>query len=294
MSNPIGRVFVVLLTLLACSWVPIVIAGPPHAAVGAELVTNSIGMQLAKIPKGTFVMGSEPNEVDRDPEELAHEVTITKSFLIGVYEVRQSEFERVMGSERRAVFDRSNRGSPDHPMEDVMWKEAVEFCTKLSQLPDERRAGRTYRLPTEAEWEYACRAGTRTPYHFGDSLSSRQANFNGNYPYGNAEVGPYLRMTAKVGSYPPNAWGLYDMHGNVSEWCADWYDEDFYRSSPKEDPLGPPFGVVPSDFGGFYLVMRGGSWLDDASACRSAYRLRAMPENRYRLIGFRVACDTSL
>ncbi|MBW3543969.1 MAG: formylglycine-generating enzyme family protein, partial [Planctomycetes bacterium] len=190
-------------------------------------------------------------------------------------------------------FDASRGGGPEHPMENVLWERAVDFCKRLSQRPEERRAGRTYRLPTEAEWEYACRAGTTTPFHFGDALSSTQANFNGDYPYRDAAKGPYLRKTAPVGSYAPNAFGLYDMHGNVAEWCADWYDPDYYRDSPREDPLGPPVGVVPTDFNTWYLVVRGGSWLDDARACRSAYRFRAMPNNTYRLIGFRVACDVS-
>jgi formylglycine-generating enzyme required for sulfatase activity len=129
-------------------------------------------------------------------------------------------------------------------------------------------------------------------------LSSEQANFNGKYPVGNdknGENGKYLRQTAKVGSYPPNAFGLYDMHGNVAEWCADWYDPQYYIDSPAEDPLGPPFGVVPTGFTNaaqnFFVVVRGGCWVDEGRACRSAYRFRAMPNTQYRLIGFRVACD---
>ena len=175
-------------------------------------------------------------------------------------------------------------------MENLSWEDAVAFCQVLSEKPEEKKAGRKYRLPTEAEWEYACRAGTKTPFSFGTTLSADQANFNGNYPY-NAKKGPYIRMTTKVGSYKPNAFGLYDMHGNVAEWCSDWYDPDYYENSPEEDPQGPPFGVLSDEFKKFYLTVRGGCWLDDARACRSAYRYRAMTRNPYRLIGIRVVCE---
>jgi formylglycine-generating enzyme required for sulfatase activity len=256
-----------------------------------QVVTNSIDMKLALIPAGKFLMGSPRSETERRSEEVQHEVVITKPFYLGVYEVTQREWLTVMGTKQRAVFDSARGGSPDHPMEDVLWPDAAGFCTKLSDQPEEKRAGRKYRLPTEAEWEYACRAGTTTAFHLGSKLSSQQANFNGSFPYGAVEKGPYVRKTAKVGSYKPSAFGLYDMHGNVAEWCSDWYDEDYYARSPAKDPLGPPMGVMSDDYGDFYKVVRGGSWLDDAAACRSASRLRAMRTNRYRLIGFRVACE---
>lgn len=139
-------------------------------------------------------------------------------------------------------------------------------------------------------------SGNVDAFYVGDSLSSAQANFNGEYPAGGGGTGKYLRQTAPVGSYPPNVFGLYDMHGNVAEWCADWYDPEFYANSPEEDPLGPPFGVVSTKFTNngnqnFFVVIRGGCWVDEGRACRSAYRYRAMPNTQYRLIGFRVACD---
>ena len=261
----------------------------PDAVAKVEVITNSIGMKLAKIPAGRFRMGSPSSEAEREPEEALHEVSFSKPFLMGVYEVTQEEFAKI-DAKTKSYFV-GDRGGPNHPMENLEWNTAVDFCRKLSALPEEMQAGRKYRLPTEAEWEYACRAGTRTPFHFGNSLSSKQANFNGNLPYGNAERGDYLRKTVPVGSYPPNAFGLYDMHGNVAEWCADWYDPDYYTASPEESPKGPPVGVLSDDYGNFYLVVRGGCWLDDARACRSAYRHRAMHRNLYRLIGFRVACD---
>jgi formylglycine-generating enzyme required for sulfatase activity len=268
----------------------------PRAKPDSKVIANSIGLKLAPIPAGKFKMGSPAGEKERDENEPQHEVAISKLFYMGVYVVRQSEYEKLMGKARNdwnhgAFFDGMNGGSLDHPMENVRWYQAIEFCKRLSELPEEKKAGRRYRLPTEAEWEYACRAGTTTVFYYGDSLNSEQANFNGNAPYGSAEKGPYLRKTAKVGSYKPNDFGLYDMHGNVWQWCADWYDKDYYRNSTKEDPPGPAKGVLSTGYNDFYRVVRGGSWLDEGRACRSAYRFRAMPHDNYRLIGFRVVCD---
>lgn len=257
-----------------------------------QIITNSIGVKLARIPAGTFMMGSPRNEEERDNKEELHEVTITKPFYLGVYEVTQAELVKGMAdAENRSTFK-----GDENPVENIEWTTAKAYCEQLSARPDEKKAGRRYRLPTEAEWEYACRAGKTTAFYFGDSLSSDRANFNGNYPTGNAEKGKYLRRTTKVGSYAPNSFGLYDMHGNVAEWCADWYAPEYYLDSPEEDPLGPPFGVVSTKFTNngnqnFFVVVRGGCWVDDGRACRSAYRYRAMPKTQYRLIGFRVACD---
>ncbi len=261
----------------------------------ASTITNSLGMKLAQIPAGTFLMGSPRNEAERDDKEVRHEVTLTKPFHLGAYEVTQPQYVEVMNG----VRDGNNRSTfqgNDLPIENVEWRMAQAFCERLSARPEEIAAKRKYRLPTEAEWEYACRAGTATAFHCGDSLSSDQANFNGNFPAGGGETGKYLRQTAPAGSYPPNAFGLYDMHGNVAEWCSDWYDPEYYLNSPEEDPLGPPFGVVSTKFTNngnqnFFVVIRGGCWVDEGRACRSAYRYRAMPNTQYRLIGFRVACD---
>jgi formylglycine-generating enzyme required for sulfatase activity len=254
--------------------------------------TNSVGMKLTLIPAGKFSMGSPDGEPERDPKEVRHDVTIRKPFYMGVYEVKQSEWAKVMPAKlHRSFFNSAQGGGPDHPVENVKWYDAVNFCKRLSARSEEKKAGRKYRLPTEAEWEYACRAGTTTPFAFGKSLSSKQANFNGNFPYGDAPKGTYLRRTAKVGSYKPNAWGLYDMHGNVWEWCSDWYDPDYYHKTPKVDPKGPEKGVLPTDYKDYYRVVRGGCWLDEGRGCRSAYRFRAMPHDPYRLIGFRVVCE---
>ena len=274
--------------------VPTSLISVARAQSDVKVVTNSIGMKLARIAPGTFMMGSPRNETERDRQEAVHEVSITKPFYMGVHEVTQTEFTAGIGlgdKKNRPVFNQDHGGGPNHPVENVSLEAAIEFCQRLSNVATEKRAGRKYRLPTEAEWEYACRAGSKTPFHVGTSLSSHQANINGNYPYGDARRGPYLRKTAKVGSYKPNAFGLYDMHGNVAEWCSDYYDPDYYVNSPDEDPLGPPVGVYSDDFGKFYFVVRGGSWLDDARACRSAYRYRAMRRSPNRLIGLRVVCE---
>ena len=268
-------------------------AGDPPAPTSREVITNSIGMKLAPIPAGKFQMGSPATEAEREPGEAAHEVVISRPFYLGVYEVTQGQYEKVMGK-NPSFFTRRNGGSADHPVEQVRWGEAVQFCQRLSGLAAEQSAGRTYRLPTEAEWEYACRAGTTTPFHFGSSLASTQANFNGKYPYGGTATGPFHGRTAKVGSYAPNAWGLYDMHGNVGEWCSDWYDPAYYKNGPAQDPKGPAKGVLPTGFGAdCFLVVRGGCWLDEARGCRSAYRFRLMPSDPYRWVGCRVACDVT-
>jgi formylglycine-generating enzyme required for sulfatase activity len=170
------------------------------------------------------------------------------------------------------------------PVENITYEEAKAFCDKLSALPAEKAAGRVYCLPTEAEWEYACRAGTSTPFHLGSSLTSTQANFDGDYPYGAAQ-GPYLGRTCAVGSYEPNSFGLYDMHGNVWEWCADWYDRDSYKDSPRCDPAGPSAGSS--------RVCRGGSWDCFGQRCRSAWRNGTEPANRHEWLGFRVALVSS-
>jgi formylglycine-generating enzyme required for sulfatase activity len=271
-----------------------------------RFLTNSIGMKLARIPAGKFLMGSPASEAERNDNELQHEVEIGRPFWMGIYEVTQAEYAKLMGPSRAEGAKNHNQinpgsrfhakagGSPDHPAENMFWRHAVEYCKRLSAVPEEKKAGRVYRLPTEAEWEYACRAGTSTPFYFGLSLDSKLANFNGAFPYGTADRGPYLRQTSKVGSYKPNAWGLYDMHGNVQEWCGDYYDPNYYKNSPKKDPKGPEKGVLSTDYhNDFYRVVRGGSWLDEARACRSAYRFRAMPHDGYQIIGFRVVCDVN-
>jgi formylglycine-generating enzyme required for sulfatase activity len=272
--------------IITCSIAMLVFTLPVEAQDGDKVITNSIGMKLTLIPAGKFMMGSPATEDERDPEELQHEVAITKPFYMGVYEVTQGQYEKVM-NKNTSFF----RQGADFPVDQVRWTEALEYCRQLSALPEERKTQRKYRLPTEAEWEYACRAGTTTVFHFGNSLSSKEANFKGTFPFGKAAKDVFLQKTVKVGSYAPNAWGLYDMHGNVAEWCSDWYDPEYYKTSPKENPKGPAKGVLDTNYNSFFYVIRGGCWMDEGRGCRAAYRSRLQPTEAYRWVGMRVVCE---
>ena len=244
--------------------------------------TNSLSMRFALIPAGTFLMGSPDSEADRFADEgPQHEVEITRPFFLGIHPVTQEQYEKVMGKNPSYITSK-NGGGANHPVEQVSWKEAVTFCRKLSARPEEKSSGRTYRLPTEAEWEYSCRGGATSsrPFSFGDCLSSPQANFAGLYPYGGAAEGPYLKRTTAVGSYPPNAFGLFDLHGNVWEWCADWFGS--YPSQSVEDPPGPPTGTS--------RVLRGGSWSNGGKYCRAACRIKLDPGAHDGSCGVRVVC----
>jgi len=231
--------------------------------------TNSIGMKLVLIPPGEFQMGSPATEVGRDNDEQPHQVRITKAFHLGVHEVTQEQYERVM------AVNPSHFKGPQHPVGTVSWDHAMEFCDKLSALPDEKAADRSYCLPTEAEWEYACRAGSTTPYSFGDNATDL-----GNHAWFKENSSA---TTHPVGEKHPNAWGLYDMHGNVLEWCADWFGE--YTQSPVDDPAGPSAGTD--------RVTRGGSWDFAAPLCRAADRDRRPPAVRNLGLGFRVVAVAS-
>jgi formylglycine-generating enzyme required for sulfatase activity len=248
----------------------------PAKAQAPKEITNSIGMKLVLIPKGTFMMGSPESEEGRKENETQHEVTIGKVYYLGVYEVTQAQYEKVMGKNpsysQGAVVGNENA---DLPVEMVSWDDAVEFCKKLSELPDEKKAGRVYRLPTEAEWEYACRAGSKTAYSFDDE--------EGLLP----EYGWFKRnssnRTHTVGLLEPNAWGLYDLHGNVWEWCSDRHGE--YLKGAVSDPTGPCEGSN--------RVYRGGGWYFGAAFCRSAIRFRNDPSIRNVDLGFRLALSSS-
>ena len=194
--------------------------------------------------------------------------------------MRTQFFQSIGGCSARKV---EGLATDRFPVEQVSWDEASEYCKKLSGLPEEIAAGRTYRLPTEAEWQYACRAGSTTPFHFGNALGSKDANINGNFPYGGAERGPFLARTTQVGSYPPNAFGLYDMHGNVAEMVADWYGRSYYSVSPKLDPKGPEQGAD--------RVVLGGSWGTDAVRCRAGFRRSNATSGKAYFFGFRVVCE---
>lgn len=242
-------------------------------------ILNSVGMEFALIPAGTFLMGSPETEPERGScEGPQHEVESTQPFYLSRFPVTQRQYLEVVGN-NPAHFTNEPRGL-GHPVEMVTWGNAGRFCEQLAQRQPEQ--GRTYTLPTEAQWEHACRAGTTTPYFFGFSASSSQANFHGRHPYGGGSRGPYVGRTTCVGMYPPNPFGLYDLHGNVWEWCADYYDERFYARSGRRDPTGPRSGTRVS--------ARGGSWSSHASLCRSASRDYWYGPHYCRdNIGFRVA-----
>jgi uncharacterized protein (TIGR02996 family) len=244
---------------------------------------NSIGMELTLIPAGTFLMGSPENEADRyaDLESPRHEVEITRPFYLGIYPVTQRQYEAVMG-DNPSEFHAGNRGGPEHPVEHVSWHDTRKFCQRLSDLPAEREAGRQYRLPTEAEWEHACRAGTTTAYFFGVRPSGQLANFDG-VSFGKSE-GPFLGHSSRVGAYPGNSFGLFDMHGNVWEWCHDWFDDRYYVRSPRQDPRGPERALRPP-----LRAMRGCCWNGTGCCCRSANRRGDPPDTRDYVTGFRVA-----
>jgi sulfatase modifying factor 1 len=272
-----------------------------------EEITNSVGMRLRLIPAGSFMMGALPGDdkafVDEKPR---HRVEITKAFYIGVYEATQAEWEAVMGTTVRQQRDKANEALPifgegsRYPIYYVSWNEAQEFCRKLSQ-----REGVTYRLPTEAEWEYAARGGEDGKlYVWGDEktplvngvkhanvadesikgsvlydrlklLYDRYGYFAG-YNDGYAETSP-------VGTYAPNNFGLYDMAGNVDEWCADWHGENYYGSSPQQDPKGPSSSI--------FRVLRGGDWGNDREGVRSSARHGFSPVFRSSYYGFRIVRD---
>jgi sulfatase modifying factor 1 len=234
--------------------------------------TNPRGMKFVYIKPGTFMMGSPANDPERYYDEKQHRVTLTKGFLLQTTEVTQSQWEAVMGKNPSKF-----KGCGKCPVERVSWRNVREFIRKLNQ----REGTDKYRLPTEAEWEYAARAGTTSPFAFGTCLSTDQANYKGNYPMPGCSKGQYRKKTVPVASFAPNAWGLYDMHGNVWEWVQDWY-HDYYDGSVT-DPTGPATGT--------YRVIRGGSWYHFARGCRSAYRVYDTPYYRYSYIGFRLAKD---
>jgi formylglycine-generating enzyme required for sulfatase activity/serine/threonine protein kinase len=256
-----------------------------HATVPwepGEEVVNSIGMKLTFVKPGVFQMGATQRELGwQHYEGPVHAVEITRGFYLGAFPVTQEHYQKVMGTNPSRFRRLGGCDTRLFPVENISWEEAASFCRKLSEMPVERQRGRRYRLPTEAEWEHACRAGgDGQPFHFGVSLVCTQANFDGRHPYGGSGRGDFLGRPSAVGSYPANVWGLYDMHGNIWEWCADWFDENFYRVSPKRDPRGPDRGEA--------RVLRGGSWQSHGRLCRSACRDWVGAAYRSINAGFRV------
>ncbi|MBE9200697.1 SUMF1/EgtB/PvdO family nonheme iron enzyme [Nodularia sp. LEGE 06071] len=252
----------------------------------AEFFTENLGngvvLDMVKIPGGTFLMGSPENEPERDEDESPqHSVTI-QPFFMGKFTVTQAQWAAVAAFDKVRIDlnpDPSHFKGANRPVESVSWDDAVEFCARLSQ-----RAGKTYRLSTEAEWEYACRAGTTTPFYFGETITTDLANYNGKFTYGSAPKGEYREQTTEVGKFPANPFGLYDMCGNLWEWCQDEYHQN-YNNAPAE---GRPW---LGRNGNSLRLLRGGSWNLFPENCRSAGRIDIYCGSRGYDNGFRVVSD---
>jgi formylglycine-generating enzyme required for sulfatase activity len=245
-----------------------------------EKLSDRVFLEMVAIPAGRFQMGS----TEYSSEQPVHQVAIAPFFL-GKYPVTQAQWQAVAAFPKVKIDlnpDPANFEGDDRPVEQVSWWEAMEFCDRLS-----RKTNRTYRLPSEAEWEYACRAGTTTPFHFGETITTDLANYNGNYTYGSGAKGEYRQSTTSVGNFGvANAFGLYDMHGNVWEWCADRWHEN-YEGAPNDG------SAWLTDNQEAQRLLRGGSWDSDPRHCRSAYRAQYAPDDRNYNVGFRVVCVSS-
>jgi formylglycine-generating enzyme required for sulfatase activity len=236
-------------------------------------LAHGAALQLVVIPAGTFQMGSLPTRGNADEQPL-HFVAV-RSFSMSRGPVTQAQWTAVMGKLPPCRFR-----ADDLPVEQVSWNEARAFCQQLS-----RNTGRVFRLPSEAEWEYGCRAGTTTPFAYGETLTTDVANYVGEHVFRHEPRGVYRHSTTPPGTFAPNAFGLFDMHGNIWEWCADSWQED-YTSAPRD-------GTAHVDRRAAHRVARGGSWHEPPDNCRSAARIRFVLEEREQYLGFRVACESA-
>ena len=248
--------------------------GLDQYGIFADLKVKGCEQRMRWIPPGQFLMGSPNEEEERRNDETLHEVILTRSFWLAETTCTQALWQQIMGD------NPSHFKGEDLPVENVSWNDVNSFLSKLN----ERKPGLGLCLPTEAQWEYACRAGRQTPFWFGDNITTDQVNYHGNEPYNDGEKGIYRAKTLAVKAMVPNGWGLYLMHGNVWEWCADWYGD--YPSTQAVDPKGPETGR--------YRVLRGGSWVSNGRSVRSAYRYLFEPEYRRFSTGFRLALGQEL
>ncbi len=246
---------------------------------------NGVALEMVLIPPGSFEMGAPKEELESTDEERPQHIVTVSQFFIGKYAVTQAQWRAVAAMpqvKRELDPDPSKFKGENRPVERFNWQKAVEFCDRLSQ-----HTGKNYRLPSEAEWEYACRAGTTTPFHFGETISPKYVNYNGTKVYGNGFAGENRLKTTPVGSFGvANNFGLYDMHGNVWEWCADDWHEN-YEGAPLDGSAWIN-SEVPS-----FRVLRGGSWLSNPVRCRSAYRYCGNPDYANLYFGFRVVSSAS-
>ena len=256
---------------------------PGKAGIFKEKLGGTL-LEMVGIPKGTFTMGAPPDEAERQVNEGPQREVNVNAFLMGKYPITQAQWQ---AAAKLPKVDAALQPSPstfkgaNYPVEQVSWNEAVEFCARLS-----KQTGREYRLPSEAEWEYACRAGTNTPFHFGPTLTTDLANYDGNYTYASEPKGVWRERTTAVGSFSPNAFGLDDMHGNIWEWCLDhWHDS--YQGALTDGSAWVTGGNAD------LRLLRGGSWNFNPGNCRSASRIRDDPGLRNSSIGFRVVCGSA-
>jgi len=251
-----------------------------------EELPQGVELTMVEISAGSFLMGSPLSEEGRDEDEAQRRVTVP-AFQIGRFPITQAQWKQVAGLEKvvRALnADPSNFKGPDRPVESVSWHDAIEFCRRLS-----KHTRRNYTLPSEAQWEYACRAGSTTPFHFGKTLTTELANYDGNYTYGQGPKGTFRDQTTDVGSFPANAWGVQDMHGNVWEWCLDRWHPSLAKGPTDGSAwqeTAPEFAKEDQD----WRLLRGGSWYGSPGVCRSACRGHDGPGYAGSLVGFRVVC----
>jgi formylglycine-generating enzyme required for sulfatase activity len=247
-----------------------------------EDLGDGVKLKLMLIPAGEFLMGAPEDELDSTEDERPQHRVQVPQFLMGRYPVTQAQWRVVAGypqESQKLDPNPSEFKGDNHPVEDVSWEDAQEFCQRLST-----KSGKTYCLPSEAQWEYACRAGTTTPFHHGEMITPELVNYDGNYTHNDSPEGEYREQTSEVGIFPANDWGLHDMHGNVLEWCEDgWHDD--YEGAPTNGQAW-----FESDKKELRRLLRGGSWLTDPGNCRSACRNYLTRDNRYTYIGFRVSC----
>ena len=288
-----------------------VLAPDGVAAIGRARDQASLALTLLWIPPGRFWMGSPESEPERRDTEGPQHVVQLQGFFMSQTPITQAQWREVAGwkegpgeqwgrelkldpsrflikdgkGENKVRLLEGESNTDQRPVEQVSWEDAMEFCHRLSL-----RTGRTYALPSEAQWEYACRAGTTTPFHFGDTISPELANYRGDFAYADGPQGVYRKQTTPVGMFPANAWGLHDMHGNVWEWCLDeWHDS--YEGAPTDGRAWLDAAEREKSKESVKIkLLRGGSWNFVPGDCRSAFRDLSLPDDAYDFVGFRVVC----